>query len=89
MMVEIQAKGALLIMIGRFAENMPPEFETEFWADVVDPIATLVVRLRGALTEEERMLLVAVAATALKVSCKEQDAHDEAAAAIRRAGGAV
>jgi len=89
MMVEIQAKGALLGMIGRTAENMPPEIETGFWAAAVDPIANMIVRLRGGLTDEERILLIAVAAMAVKASDEEREAHDEAAAVIRRAGGAA
>ncbi len=89
MMMAIQAKGALLGMIGRLAEDMPAEFETGFWADVVDPIATMIVRVRGALTEEERMLLIAVAAKALKAASEEQEALNEAAAVIHRAGGAA
>lgn len=89
MVTEFQVKGALLDMISRLANDMPADVEDQFWAQVIDPIASLVVRLRGELTEVERMFLIAIAARAVRAAADEQAAHDDAMAAIRRAGGAA
>lgn len=87
MMTPQKATAEVLRVIGKMAEEFGPDFENGFWADVVQPIATLVVRLRDGITDEERALLMAVAANAVRASQREQEAYDAAAAAIRKAGG--
>lgn len=82
-----QAHAAILRAIGTMASDLPSTFDTGFWADIVDPVVTLIVRLRGALTDQDCALLMAIAANAVRATEREQEAHDDAAAAIRKAGG--
>ncbi len=82
-----EAHAAILRAIGNMATGLPATFDHGFWADIVDPVVTLIVRLRGALSDEDRALLMAIAASAMRATEREQEAHDDAAAAIRKAGG--
>lgn len=86
MMTSKHATAEILRVVGKMADTFGPDFDNGFWADVVEPIAELIVRLRGRLTDDDRALLMAVAANAVRASQREQEAYDAAGAAIRKAG---
>lgn len=82
-----EALADLLDRVERLAKTMPAELEYGFWGDIVEPVAKMIVRNCLVLSPAEQLLLLAVAAKASRCADQEQEALDEAAAVIHRAGG--
>lgn len=89
-MVSIRdAEAHLLAIVERLAENVPDDFDENFWTEVVDPLVSLMTRLNGVLSLDDNILLLGMTIQAKRASLAEQEARNDAAAAIRRAGGAA
>ncbi len=84
-----EALADLLERVDRLAKTMPAELEYGFWGDIVEPVAEMIVRNCLVLSPAEQLLLLAIAAKASRCADQEQEALDEAAAVIHRAGGAA
>lgn len=82
-----EALADLLQRVDHLAKTMPAELEYGFWGNIVEPVAEMIVRNSLVLSPVEQMLLLAIAAKASKCADQEQEALDEAAAVIHRAGG--
>lgn len=82
-----EALADLLQRVDHLAKTMPAELEYGFWGKIVEPVAEMIVRNSLVLSPVEQMLLLAIAAKASKCADQEQEALDEAAAVIHRAGG--
>ncbi len=88
MVTSMEDEMHLLEVVCAMAANMRVDgLQVDFWTDIVEPVASVVVRASSTLTEKEQVLMMCIATKAVHKAARDPDARDTLAAAIRGVGG--